>query len=68
MTERKTIRNAIKRVFPAVSLDDSLETASKKMTDNNVSVLAVKIGEEYIGLVTVSDVTFSLSKEDNLKE
>ena len=68
MTERKTIRNAIKRVFPTISLEDSLETAIKKMTDNNVSVLAVKIEEEFIGLVTVSDVMFSLSKEDDLKK
>ncbi len=68
MTERKTIRQAIKRIFPTINLDDSLDTAIKKMTHNNVSVLAVKIEEEFIGLVTVSDVIFSLSNGDDLKE
>ena len=68
MIEKKTIKQAIKRTFPTISLDDSLETAINKMDENNVSVLAVKIGEEFIGLVTVSDVMFSLSNGDDLKE
>lgn len=68
MTEKKTIRQAIKRIFPTINLDDSLHTAIKKMTENNVSVLAVKIGDEFIGLVTVSDVMFSLSNGDDLNE
>ena len=38
------------------------------MTENNVTVLAVKTGEEFTGLVTVSDVMFSLSRGDSLKE
>lgn len=64
----KTIKQAIKRTFPTINLDDSLETAITKMDENNVSVLAVKVAEEYIGLVTVSDVMFSLSNGDDLKE
>jgi len=65
MTEQKTIRQAIKRIFPTIGLDDSLQTAINAMTENNVSVLAVKIGGDFIGLVTVSDVMFSLSRGDN---
>lgn len=68
MSERKTIRQAIKRKFPAINYDDSLETAINKMTKANVSVLAVLTGEELIGLVTISDVMFSLSNEDDFKE
>ena len=68
MAQKKTIREAIKRTFPTVHLDESLQSAINKMTQNNVSVLAVKIGEEHIGLVTVSDVIFSLSNGDDLNE
>jgi len=68
MTQKKTIREAIKRTFPTVHLEDSLQSAINKMTQNNVSVLAVKIGEEYIGLVTVSDVIFSLASGDDLNK
>jgi len=68
MTERKTIRQAIKRKFPKIDMDDNLETALKMMTEANVSVLAVKDGEELIGLITVSDVMFSLAHEDDFKE
>ncbi len=68
MTGKKTIKQAIRRTFPTISPDDSLEAAVKKMTENNVSVLAVKTGEELTGLVTVSDVMFSLSRGDSLKE
>lgn len=64
MTQRKSISQAIKREFPTVTPEDSLETAINKMTKNNVSVLAVTAGEEFIGLVTVSDVIFSLSRGD----
>ncbi len=67
MTERKTIRQAIRRKFPEIDIDDNLETALKMMTEANVSVLAGKIGEELVGLITVSDVMFSLSNGDDIK-
>ena len=68
MAQRKTIKEAIKRVFPTVNPDDSLASAINKMTHNNVSVLAVKIRDDFIGLVTVSDVIFSLASGDNPEE
>jgi len=68
MTNKKAIKQAIKRKFPTINPEDSLMTALNKMAESNVSVLAVKIGEEFIGLVTVSDVMFSLSNGDDLKE
>lgn len=67
MAERKTIKQAIKRKFPTIELDDSVETALQSMKEANVSVLAVKIGEELIGLVTISDVMYSLANEDDLQ-
>ncbi len=68
MTERKTIRQAIIRKFPQIDFDENLETALQIMTETNVSVLAVKLGEELIGLATVSDVMFSLANGDDIKE
>ena len=68
MSERKTIRNAIKRKFPVININDTLETALKMMSQANVSVLAVKIKEELIGIVTISDVMYSLANEDDLQE
>lgn len=68
MAETKTIRQAIKRKFPTIDIDDTLETALRLMAQSNVSVLAVKVGEELIGIVTVSDVMYSLANEDDLKE
>ncbi len=65
MSEKKTIRDAIKRKFPVVNIEDNLQKAISKMKRNNVSVLAVKIKEELIGLVTISDVVFSLANGDD---
>lgn len=68
MSQRKTIRAAIKRKFPVINISDTLETALKMMAQANVSVLAVKIKEELIGIVTTSDVMYSLANEDDLQE
>ncbi len=68
MTEKKTIKQAIHRKFPVINIEDSLETALKLMAQNNVSVLAVKLGKELIGLVTISDVMHSLANEDDLEQ
>lgn len=68
MAEKKTIRMAIKRKFPTIDYNDSLGTAIKKMTEHNVSVLAVKVDEELIGLVTISDVMYSLANEQDFAE
>lgn len=68
MAENKTIKQAIKRKFPTVDIDDSINNALSIMKEANVSVLAVKIGEELIGLVTISDVMFTLANEDDLEE
>ena len=68
MTEKKTIRQAIKRMFPAIGLDDTLATAIDTMANANVSVLAVKTGEEIIGLVTVTDIMSSLAREHDIEQ
>ena len=67
MNIRKEIKGAIKRKFPAVSLDDNLEYAMKEMADANASALVVKVGEELVGIVTVTDIMYSLSNGHDLQ-
>lgn len=68
MTEKMTIKQAIKRKFPAINYEDSLGTAIKMMTEANTSVLAVKVEEELIGIVTISDVMYSLANKNDFHE
>lgn len=66
MSERKTIKDAIKRKFPVINIDDTLRRAIALMTKANVSVLAVKINQELVGLVTISDVIYSMANGDDM--
>lgn len=66
MTKQKKIKEAIKRKFPVIHPNDTLQDAITQMAHSNVSVLAVKTGEEFIGMVTVTDVMFSLSRGDGM--
>lgn len=68
MHKKMTIEKAIKREFPIVNSEDSLEVAVNKMKESNVSVLAVKVSEELIGLVTLSDIMYSLSNGDDFQD
>lgn len=63
MRTGKKVKNAIKRKFPVITIDDSLESAIKIMSEANVSVLAVKAGEDLIGILTVTDVMSALSDD-----
>jgi predicted transcriptional regulator len=68
MKEYGKVKQAIKRKFPVIDIDDSLQTAINIMTKSNVSVLAVKVKEELIGILSVSDVMFGISNDDDLEE
>ena len=50
MNNQKTIRSAVKRKFPAIDIDDTLEIALKVMAQANASALVVKVGEELVGV------------------
>ena len=65
MDQRRAIKHAIKRQFPVIDSNDSLERAIALMAQANVSVLAVKVKEELIGLMTVRDVMQGLAKGDD---
>ena len=68
MNNRQSIKNAIKRKFPAIDINDTLETAIKVMAQDNVSAVVVKVGEELVGVVTITDIMYSLANEANLQE
>ena len=68
MNNKKTISSAIKRKFPAVNIDDTLETVIKDMAQANASALIVKVGEELVGVVTITDIMSSLANEDDLQD
>ena len=68
MNNEQTIRSAVKRKFPAVDIDDTLETAINYMAQANASALVVKVGEELAGVVTITDIMYSLSNEDDLQD
>jgi CBS domain-containing protein len=61
MAESLKVKQAIKRKFPVVDIDDNLDLAIQLMAETNVSVLAVKVGAELIGIVTVWDVLNGLA-------
>lgn len=67
MNIKKEIKRAIKRKFPAVGIEDNLEHAMRQMADANTSALIVKLGEELVGLVTVTDIMYSLSNGHDLQ-
>jgi len=66
MENNKTIKNAIKRKFPAVGLDDTLDTALKAMANANATALVVKTGDDLVGVVTISDIMYSLTNEEDI--
>ena len=62
MSLKDTIRNAITKVTPAVALEDTLETAIRKMVDGACSALAVQSSGELIGIVTDMDIMESIRR------
>lgn len=62
------VKQAIKKKFPVIDIDDSLGVAVRRMAEKNVSVLAVKIQEELIGILTISDVMHGLAKGGDLEK
>jgi len=65
MDKRKTIKNALRQDSPSVRINDSLETALKIMARENLSALVVKMDEEVVGIITISDIMYSLANEED---
>jgi predicted transcriptional regulator len=68
MGKNKTIKEAVIRKFPAVTMEDTLETALKVMAKDNASALVVKAGDDLVGVVAIADIMYSLSNEDDLRQ
>ena len=68
MEKNKTIKEAVKRKFPAVTMDDTLETVLKVMANANASALVVKAGDDLVGVVAIADIMYSLSNEDDIRQ
>jgi CBS domain-containing protein len=65
MENGRQVRHAIKRKFPVINIDQSLESAIKLMAKSNVSVLAVKVEDNLVGILTVADVMHALAEDKN---
>ena len=68
MDTGRKIKDAIARVYPGVTLENSLEEVIEKMAEHNTSALVVLEGGEAAGLVTVTDVLYSLANNEDLQE
>lgn len=68
MGKNKTIKEAVIRKFPAVTMEDTLETALKVMAKDNASALVVKAGDDLVGVVAIADIIYSLSNEDDIRQ
>jgi len=66
MENKITIKSAVKRKFPAVTMEDTLETALKAMANANASALVVKTDDDLVGVVTISDIMYSLTNKDDI--
>jgi len=63
MAAMKTIKQAIKRKYPAINHDQTVQEAMVLMAENNASALVVKFNEELIGIVTVVDIMQCLAED-----
>ena len=68
MEKQRKVKQAIKRKFPVIDIDDSLGMAIKTMAQDDASVLVVKGNEDLIGIVTVSDVMHGLANGYDLEK
>ena len=62
MSLKDTISKAIKKDTPTVALEDTLESAIRKMVDGGCSALVVKSDDELIGIVTDMDIMDSIRR------
>jgi len=68
MGNTRRIRDAIVRDYPAINVEDSLSTAMHLMAEHNASALVVKKEDQLLGIVTITDVMFSLAANNDPAE
>lgn len=68
MGEYLKVKQAIKKKFPVIESNESLGAAINLMAQADVSVLVVKVEDELIGIVTVSDVMQGIANNYDFQE
>jgi len=68
MENTKRIKDAIVRDYPNINLEDNLTSAINRMAQNNASALVVRKDDQFLGIVTITDVMFSLAGSSNPDE
>lgn len=66
MAKNDLIRQAIKKKLPAVTIDDTLHSAIKTMTDADVSALVVISDGELVGIITEMDLMHGVTEHSDL--
>ena len=62
------IQNVVNWEAQGVDVNDSIRVAIQKMVDSKASALAVKLGDEVVGVVTDMDLMECVDSNENLDE
>jgi predicted transcriptional regulator len=62
------VKQAIKRKFPVIESNESIQAAINLMAEADVSVLAVEADKELIGMITVTDVMQGIANDYDLQK
>jgi CBS domain-containing protein len=65
MDTRKTIKDALGINTATVSVDDTLHDALKLLGQYNATALLVAAGNDTVGIITISDIMYSLAKDED---
>jgi predicted transcriptional regulator len=68
MEKTQTIKDALRKGSPTVDIDDTLQSALKIMAGENLSALLVKKNGDLVGIITISDIMYSLAKEEDPRQ
>ncbi|MCK5193583.1 MAG: CBS domain-containing protein [Desulfobulbaceae bacterium] len=62
------IENVVNWEAKCVDVNDSVRVAIRKMSDSKASALAVKVGDEVVGVLTDMDLMGCIDRSENLDE
>lgn len=68
MEKTQTIKDALRKGSPTVDIDETLQSALKIMAGENLSALLVKKNGDLVGIITISDIMYSLAKEEDPRQ
>jgi len=66
MSMNDSIKSAVRDNVPAVTIEDSLREAIRKMTEAESTALVVKTGDELIGIITEMDLMRGVEENADL--